>query len=358
MPLYLWRRKGADGRGTGAFYIRGAAYRGGRCINESTGLAEKPLARLRLKARARELVERGDLPPQEWVTFGEALLAFLEMHPVAKPGERRRLDRLLGHFGGAICNTIDQAAIDNACRALLRPGAAPATRLREVITPMTSILRFAARRKWCAAPQFDRPRQAPGRTRWLTPAEFAALLHAAAPHLQPLLIFLVCTGARLSEALEMEWADVDLTRALAVFRPDRTKAGKLRLVALPPAAVAALANLPQRDGTVFLHPHAWRDGVSEAYRFNGRAGGGQIRTGFAAAVRRAGIARCTPHDLRHTWASWHYHINRDPMKLQHDGGWQSLALVSRYAHLAMGDFTAGIRAARGEAAAEQQGRVA
>jgi integrase len=354
MPLYLWRRKGPDGRAAGAYYIRGTAYRGGPGINESTGLADRALARLRLKERERELVQRGSLPAAQWVTFQEALAAFLEMNPPEKPGERRRLARLLDAFENTLVSAIGQASIDDACRRLLRPGAAPATRLREVITPMTSVLRFASRRGWCPAPDFERPRQGPGRTRWLTPAEFAALHQAAAPHLQPLLTFLACTGARLSEALELEWSAVDLGRARAVFHV--TKGGRPRLAEMPPAAVAALAALPHREGRVFLHPHKWREGVMEPYRDTGRDGGGQIRTGFMAAVRRAGIARCTPHDLRHTWASWHYHLHRDPMKLQADGGWQSLAMVSRYAHLAMGDFTDGIRQAWGLPEREEQRR--
>ena len=41
----------------------------------------------------------------------------------------------------------------------------------------------------------------------------------------------------------------------------------------------------------------------------------------------------TPHDLRHTWASWHYALNRDLLALKIEGGWSSVALVERYAHL-------------------------
>jgi integrase len=36
----------------------------------------------------------------------------------------------------------------------------------------------------------------------------------------------------------------------------------------------------------------------------------------------AGEARpeLTPHDLRHTWASWHYALNRDLLLLKVEGG--------------------------------------
>ena len=62
--------------------------------------------------------------------------------------------------------------------------------------------------------------------------------------------------------------------------------------------------------------------------------GGQIKTGWAGAIKRAGLdPDPTPHDLRHTWASWHYALNRDLLALKIEGGWSSVVLVERYAHL-------------------------
>ena len=39
------------------------------------------------------------------------------------------------------------------------------------------------------------------------------------------------------------------------------------------------------------------------------------------------------HDLRHTWASWHYAIERDLMLLRTEGGWATVQQVETYAHL-------------------------
>ena len=39
------------------------------------------------------------------------------------------------------------------------------------------------------------------------------------------------------------------------------------------------------------------------------------------------------HDLRHTWASWHYAQHRDLLRLMIDGGWSGTAMVQRYTHL-------------------------
>jgi integrase len=55
---------------------------------------------------------------------------------------------------------------------------------------------------------------------------------------------------------------------------------------------------------------------------------------WKAAVRRAHIAPCTWHDLRHTWATWHL-MNGTPLEvLQRLGGWKDLRMVLRYGHLA------------------------
>jgi integrase len=92
--------------------------------------------------------------------------------------------------------------------------------------------------------------------------------------------------------------------------------------------VAALANLPHREGPVFIsdkrRPYADRGGTY----------GGQIKKGFKGALRRAGLdPELSPHDLRHTWASWHYAVHRDVLRLKIEGGWSSVLLVERYAHL-------------------------
>ena len=72
--------------------------------------------------------------------------------------------------------------------------------------------------------------------------------------------------------------------------------------------------------------------------------GGQSKTAWRGALRRAGLnPELRPHDLRHTWASWHYAVNTNPLKLKEDGGWHSLNQVERYAHLMPGGYQDQIR---------------
>ncbi|MEX6177541.1 tyrosine-type recombinase/integrase [Providencia hangzhouensis] len=58
-----------------------------------------------------------------------------------------------------------------------------------------------------------------------------------------------------------------------------------------------------------------------------------------AALKRAGIENFRFHDLRHTWASWLIQSGVPLSVLQEMGGWESVDMVRRYAHLAPNHLT-------------------
>lgn len=58
-----------------------------------------------------------------------------------------------------------------------------------------------------------------------------------------------------------------------------------------------------------------------------------IGTSFRRAARRAKLTGVTPHTLRHTFASRLVMAGVDLRTVQELGGWQTLAMVERYAHL-------------------------
>jgi integrase len=179
-----------------------------------------------------------------------------------------------------------------------------------------------------ARPIVKRPKLPKGRVRWLTIDEAERLVNATADHLRPLVIFLFYTGARVGEALWLDWRDVDLRRRHVTFT--ETKNGEARGVPLHLRVVAALANLPHRDGEVFRRP----DGLPyvRSKGIDDTSAGTRIKTAFGRAVARAGLEDFHPHDCRHTWATWHYAANRDLGALMRLGGWKSTAMVMRYAH--------------------------
>lgn len=166
--------------------------------------------------------------------------------------------------------------------------------------------------------------QPPGRVRWIAPAEADRLIVKCSDHLRPLVTFLFYIGARLGEALHLDWRDVDLGRRHAQFMD--TKNGEARGVPLHVRVITALEKLSHRAGPVFRRP----DGLPYNEKNDG---GGQVKTAFRGACRRAGISDFSPHDCRHTWATWHYAANRDLVGLMKLGGWKGERMVLRYAHL-------------------------
>ena len=241
-------------------------------------------------------------------------------------GERRFLAPVLRHFGDMPIDRIDQQAIDCAAAAIY-PDGSPATRNRLVYAPVSAILKFAG-----VTRPVRRMKAPAGIVRWLTQDEASQLIAACSPHLRPLVMFLLYTGARAGEALWLDWRYVNLARAHVSF--PKTKNGHPRGVPLHRALVAALANLPHRDGAVFRRP----DG--KPYE----RPGSKFKTAFHGALRRAGIENFRVHDCRHTWATWHYAAHHDLISLQKLGGWRSPAMVTRYAHANSDNDLAGINA--------------
>ena len=339
MPLTLTKRGQI-------YYLRGTV-KGKRCY-ETTGTSDKDLAEACRIARERELYEEALFGARATASFERAALSYLD-HELRSNEQTAYVLRLIDKFGNKPVASIDQAAADDAVRTILPPRAKPSTKRRNVLGPLIAVLNHAAKRKWCDHPRFDLPRVPRGRVRWLTPEEALRLEINAAPHLRPLIRFCLCTGARLGEALGLDWQQIDLAAGHVLFLPDETKAEKLRRAALPPAAIAALSALPLRKGAVFLRPVPKR---KERDLVTPYAARGRIKTGWDGACRRAGLGEwhkpkkgkerfvknATPHDLRHTWATWFYAASKDPLLLKDEGGWASLTMVERYAHLMPGEL--------------------
>ena len=336
-------------KGTTALYLRGTV-RGSR-VYESTGTDSRELAEEARAKRENELYRRALHGTKPTATFAQAALAYLKRPNEGRPvslNTKWAIGRVARHFGPTIkCDQIDQAAIDAAGRALCSETAKAVTILRHVVTPTKAVLSYAARRGWCSLPAFETSKGGGRRTDWLTPAEAQAMIEGAAAHLKPMLAFLFCTGARMGETVALEWKDVDLRycRATLIGQRDEgggTKNGLDRIVDLPPRAVAALAGLTHRTGRVFLapvgNPNA-RTRTWEPYRLSGDnkfgSGGGQIKRAWATALKGAGIERkLTPHHTRHSWATHHYCVHKDLVRLREDGGWKTTSQCERYTKLA------------------------
>ena len=304
MPLRLYApRPGKSPNWT----IRGT-YLGVR-VNETSGTPEKAKA-AKLLAKLKDEIERGAVAKKGEKTFASAALAYIDAG-----GDERFLGKLTDHFENRPIKSIDQAALDEAASAIY-PEAAPATRNRQVYTPMIAILARAG-----VTTRFKRPKGALGtpRTAYLWPEQFEALVKAARAEEEELAILftLICyTGLRLSEALRIKCPDVRLKDSYLLC--GKTKNGDPRTVHLPPVAVAALAN----------HPKGL-DRIDRVFRYV------KNKWLYARANRAYEKAKLETHDepfhlLRHTYGAW---MTRAGADLVGTGAWKSKSAAAFYEHV-------------------------
>lgn len=330
MSLKAIRRKDRPGSYQIVGKIPGLAFIRRTAISRTSALAREEAATL----EARLLREQFHGRPEG---RGDRLFAEIAAAYVRhEPREQYNIDRIAAISRAlgpsATAGEIDQERVDRlTSEIIVKAQPSPHTVRAFVITPLRAVLNYGHKRKWCDRPDFDLPKLRTKTPVIFLPREAQRMVEAAAPHLRPLLVFLFGTGARLGESLSLDWREVDLTGARAIFLAEKTKSRTRRIAALPPAVVAALAALPERDGPVFR----WTDRTGRTHGYAPRAGcGGQIKTAWNNALRRAELnPDLTPHCTRHSWASWHYAMHRDPYALRDEGGWQHAGMVERYAHL-------------------------
>lgn len=187
-----------------------------------------------------------------------------------------------------------------------------------------------------------------GRVRYLSDEEEARLIEALPGESdRQRLAVLLDTGLRKSELLGLRWRDVDL-RANVLTIP-RSKNGSTRHVPLNGRVRGVLAHLPRPlDSSALVFPNG--------------AGGRDLRWAektFPEAVRAARIDDFRLHDTRHTFASRLAMEAVDLLTIKELGGWRSLNMVARYAHLSPGHQRAAVeRLGRRTAKPSAEGAVA
>ena len=302
MPLKVVRRKGRK-----YLIIRGTI--GGRRIEESAGTADKRIAEEKRAARERELYRADIYGPASTATWPQAVNLYLDAG-----GEDRFLGRLTDHFGTKPLLQIDQAAVNEAARALY-PTASAETIVRQVITPITAVLTAAAENGLCTARRFKRPKRGKKAHRTYAKRDWiAAFVNHADAELAALALFMAFTGCRIGEAIALDWENVDLQAARAILVRTKTDPRRVRL---PEPLVVALANL-SRKGRVFGFDNRW-----------------QVYRPWRACCKAAGIPIIMPHQAgRHTFASWLLADGHSIKLVKEAGGWKSIQLVSDiYGHL-------------------------
>lgn len=130
-----------------------------------------------------------------------------------------------------------------------------------------------------------------------------------------------------------------MQRKVAWVNPEDSKSGKAIGVALNDTACQVLRDqIGSHHKWVFVHKVAAnrKDGTMTPAIRKMRVDNNRS---WNSALKRAGIENFRFHDLRHTWASWLVQKGVSLSVLQEMGGWESIEMVRRYAHLAPDHLT-------------------
>ena len=295
----------------------------GERIRRSLGTQDKQKAqelRAKLEHEFWQQSRLGVKPKKLW---DEAALKWLKEKETEKKSinsdicRLRNLPQLRGIFLDELTRETIMAVVDN-----LPCGQSTKNRY---IALIRAIL-YKARDEWewiDNVPKLKQYREPDKRIRWLKPDEAQKLIDALPENFwREMVIFSLCTGLRQSNVFGLKWEQVDLEKRIAWIYPDEAKAAKAIGVPLNQTAIQVLSA---------------RLGIHQTYVFTNSVNNPihyLDKRVWNAALERANIQNFRWHDLRHTWASWLVQRGVPLLALKEMGGWESLEMVQRYAHLA------------------------
>jgi integrase len=315
---------------------------GGPPVQGSTGTSNKEQAKEFYDRLKVELWNQARLGRKPRYTWNDAVIRYVsdrEGLPSLETSKThlRWLDR---HLSGVALADIDRDRIDAIAQAKRREPLVVRTKrgivetgktvsagtVRRVIGVMKAVLNAAVEWEWLdRAPVTKRPKVVSKRIRWLTQAEAERLLAELPDHLRDMARFSLETGLRRSNVTGLQWSQVDIVRRVAWIHPDQAKAKKAITVPLSDTAIAVLRRqLPKQRAPEF---------VDSVFVYNGRPVYQTVTAAWRKALKRASIRDFRWHDLRHTWASWHVQRGTPLQVLKELGGWETMEMVQRYAHL-------------------------
>jgi len=306
MPLTVYKRGDI-------YHYRGTV--GGRRLRGSTGLKDKKEAqRYAFDVETRER-NRSVAKAEPELTFAKAA----RLYRSAGKSERF-LARIEDYWKNTPVKDINSGSVRQAAIEIC-PNAKGATRNRHVIVPTQAIINHAAELDLCQPLKVKRFPVETKRKKPITWEWVQAFMANANPHLGALCCFMFLTGARVTEAINLKWEEVDLVQRRALIR--QTKVGAERWAHLPPPLVVSIANIQgERKGKVFKY--STRDTAKPQWN---------------KVIKRAKIEYLTYHSCRHGFATALLHKKIDPITVAKLGGWKSSQHVfATYGH-AMTDDT-------------------
>ena len=243
-------------------------------------------------------------------------------------------------FGNKPIKKISPLDLEKLKRTLQKKELAPATikqclvLVRQMFNKATAWGKFAGDNPFTNATLNNRKLlEVPDnrRIRFLQPEEANSLLNELAnksPQVHDMALLSLDTGMRRGEVFSLTWQDIDFKNDIIQIRD--TKSNRNRQAFMTKQVKAMLKTREKSGGGV-------------GYIFQSKNGGGihYVYKVFDRTVEALGFNkglkdtrdRVVFHTLRHTFASW-LALNGTPLlAIKELGGWQSLDMVERYAHL-------------------------
>jgi integrase len=251
---------------------------------------------------------------------------------------KSELTLLRAAFGTSKLDTITTANVERFIEErLTEVSQATANRYRDRLSAMFKRAERLGLIPKRSNPVTDVPkfRESGGRLVNLTDVQAAAIREALTPVMRPYLDFALHTGFRWSKQMALRWLDVDvLAETLTIGKDKNGNTLRVPFNSSLRTVLTTMATERKRpdDPREPVFPRRYREPDKFFPRAVERA-----RQALRAAGQDDEAARLdgvTWHGLRHTWASRLTMRGVDPRTLQTLGGWRSLAMVERYAHLA------------------------
>jgi integrase len=186
------------------------------------------------------------------MTFREFAAIYKERHVIAKGLSRAQdfdwmVRPFMERFGHRSIGEIKTADVEDLMADLRKPrqlrlGAEPQAPMAATVNRQMDVLRhmmnWAVGREYIEQSPFKRGsetlikklREDNQRRRRISPDEEAALIDAAPPHLEAMLIVAIDTGMRQGEMLAMRFGDIDFKRGLITLRAATTKSKRSRVI--------------------------------------------------------------------------------------------------------------------------------
>ena len=255
-----------------------------------------------------------------WVQAVDQFL-FETQHKATHHEDKSKFHWLQPHLGDTLLRDITRDQISVIAELKLSQSS-PAT-VNRYLSLIRAVLRRAAFDwEWTTkVPRIRFYKEPRRRVRWLTPDQVHQLLAELNPHQRDLVLFALATGLRHGNVVRLEWTQVDISKSISWIHPDQAKSRRALSVPLNKIALDVVRR------QIGLHPVF-------VFSYKGKPIKSANTKAWTAALKRSGIENFRWHDLRHTWASWMVQQGVSLAVLQEMGGWETVSMVKRYAHLA------------------------